>query len=383
MRSFANRTDGFSDSIFAVMSQKAAEHNAINLSQGFPDFDGPQFIKESAKFFIARGRNQYAPYAGVPELRAEISNVYSNWYGLDYNKDSEVTVVNGATEGIYATIQALVNPGDEVVVFEPVYDSYVSSIKLAGGIPVPVTLEGEAFEYDISQLEKVFSHQTKLVIINSPHNPTGKVFTESELRPIALLAAKYDCFVLSDEVYEHLVYDGKEHIPFATLDGMRDRTITISSAGKTFGLTGWKVGWCCSSSSVIDRIRKLHQYITFSIATPLQLAVAEGLRDSKEYLQLFKSTYLNKRNLFMRGLSDLGINFSAPKGTYFIMLPIEGITKLNDVEFCEKLIVENKVATIPPSAFYINSEEGKKYIRICYAKEDATLKQALKNLQCL
>ena len=340
MRSFANRTDGFSDSIFAVMSQKAAEHNAINLSQGFPDFDGPQFIKESAKFFIDRGRNQYAPYAGVPELRAEISNVYSNWYGLDYNKDSEVTVVNGATEGIYATIQALVNPGDEVVVFEPVYDSYVSSIKLAGGVPVPVTLEGEAFEYDISQLEKVFSHQTKLVIINSPHNPTGKVFTESELRPIALLAAKYDCFVLSDEVYEHLVYDGKEHIPFATLDGMRDRTITISSAGKTFGLTGWKVGWCCSSSSVIDRIRKLHQYITFSIATPLQLAVAEGLRDSKEYLQQFKSTYLNKRNLFMRGLSDLGISFSAPKGTYFIMLPIEGITKLNDVEFCEKLIVE-------------------------------------------
>ncbi|MBC75219.1 MAG: aminotransferase [Halobacteriovoraceae bacterium] len=383
MRSFANRTEGFEDSIFAVMSQKAAKHNAINLSQGFPDFDGPEFIKKSASDYISKGFNQYAPFAGVPKLRAEISNVYSKWYDLSYNKDSEVTVVNGATEGIFATIQSLINPGDEVVVFEPVYDSYLSSIKLAGGIPVAVTLEGENFSYNQQKLEEAFSHQTKLVIINSPHNPTGKVFTESELKPIASLATKFDCFVLSDEVYEHLVYDDNKHIPFACLDGMKERTITISSAGKTFGLTGWKVGWCCANPEITDRIRKIHQYITFSIATPLQLAVAEALRESKDYLQGFKETYQKKRDLFMNGLSKMGINFNAPQGTYFIMLPLKGITKLNDVEFCEKLIVEHKVATIPPSAFYLNSEEGNHYLRICYAKSDDTLNKALENLQGL
>lgn len=383
MRSFANRTEGFEDSIFAVMSQKAAQYQAINLSQGFPDFDGPDFIKQSACDFIKKGENQYAPFAGVRELRSSLSKVYKDFYDLSYDLDSEITVVNGATEGIYATIQAIINPGDEVVVFEPVYDSYVSSIKLAGATPVAVSLKGPNFTFEEEELEKAFSHQTKLVIINSPHNPTGKVFTTNELEMIARLATKHDCFVLSDEVYEHLVYDDAKHIPFASLEGMKDRTITISSAGKTFGLTGWKIGWCCANEQVIDRIRKVHQYITFSIATPLQLAMAQGLDDIKDYLPGFKSCYQAKRDLFMKGLRELGFELPTPEGTYFIMLPIKQKTKLDDIGFCEQLIVENKVATIPPSAFYLNSEEGKNYLRICYAKEDQTLLKALDNLQGL
>ncbi|MCO4754591.1 MAG: aminotransferase class I/II-fold pyridoxal phosphate-dependent enzyme [Bacteriovoracaceae bacterium] len=383
MRSFANRTEGFEDSIFAVMSQKAAQYQAINLSQGFPDFDGPEFIKKSACDFINKGANQYAPFAGVKELRSSLADLYKDFYDLSYNADSEITIVNGATEGIYATIQALINPGDEVVVFEPVYDSYVSSIKLAGAKAVPVTLKGPNFTFDKQELENAFSHQTKLVIINSPHNPTGKVFSTQELEMVARPATKHDCFVLSDEVYEHLVYDDVKHIPFASLEGMKDRTITISSAGKTFGLTGWKVGWCCASDDVIDRIRKVHQYITFSIATPLQFAVAQGLKEIKSYLVEFRSCYQSKRDLFMQGLEELGFELPTPKGTYFIMLPISQKTELDDIGFCEKLIVENKVATIPPSAFYLNSEEGKKYLRICYAKEDETLKKALSNLQGL
>ncbi|MEX0798830.1 MAG: methionine aminotransferase [Bacteriovoracaceae bacterium] len=380
MRSFANRTEGFQDSIFAVMSKKAVENNAINLSQGFPDFDGPQFLKESAADFIRQGHNQYAPFAGVEPLRSALSDIYKRFYDLSYDKDLEVTVVNGATEGIYATIQALVNPGDEVVVFEPVYDSYVSSIQLAGGIPVPVTLKGENFSFDPAELEEAINHQTKLIIINSPHNPSGKIFNQSELEAVAKAAIENDCFVLSDEVYEHLTYDGNKHIPIASLEGMFERTVTVSSAGKTFGLTGWKVGWCCGHENIIDRIRKLHQYITFSIATPLQLAVAQGLRDIDGYLPEFRSSYQSKRDFFHQGLKDLGFDFPSPGGTYFMMLPIGGKTALSDVEYCEELIMENKVASIPSSAFYLKSQEGKKYLRVCYAKKEATLKAALKSL---
>lgn len=381
MRAFALRTEGFKDSIFAVMSAKASENNAINLSQGFPDFDGPEFLKESAAKFIREGHNQYAPFAGAEPLRSAISAVYKKFYDLDYNKDKDITVTNGATEAIFATIQALVNPGDEVVVFEPVYDSYVSSIQMAGGIPVPVSLKGREFSLDEEELEKAVGHQTKLIILNSPHNPTGKVFTRKEMEAVAKCALERDCFVLSDEVYEHLVFDGVKHIPFASLEGMKDRTVTISSAGKTFGLTGWKVGWCCAEESVSDRIRKVHQYITFSIATPFQLAAAEGLLSLDDYLPEFRALYQGKRDFFHAGLKELGYDFPKPQGTYFIMLPIEGKTELNDVEFCEKLIVENKVATIPPSAFYIKSGEGRKFLRICFAKKEATLKAALRNLR--
>lgn len=383
MRDFALRTNGFADSIFAVMSAKAQENNAINLSQGFPDFDGPQFLKESAIKFINKGHNQYAPFAGAVELRRSIGSVYKRFYDLDYDYNNQVTVTNGATEGIFATIQALIDPGDEVVVFEPVYDSYVSSVQMAGGIPVPVSLKGKNFEMDPSDLAEAMSDKTKLIILNSPHNPTGKVFSRMEMGEVAKLAAKYDCFVLSDEVYEHLTFDGVEHIPFASLEGMQERTITISSAGKTFGLTGWKIGWCCAPDAITDRIRKAHQYITFSIATPFQLAMAEGLDALEDYLPEFRSLYQGKRDFFCEGLKSLGFEFNKPKGTYFIMLPIEGKTELDDVKFCEQLIVERKVAMIPPSAFYLKSSEGASFLRVCFAKKEATLKAALQNLKGL
>lgn len=383
MRAFALRTEGFKDSIFAVMSAKAAQNQAINLSQGFPDFDGPDFLKESAADFIRQGHNQYAPFAGVKILRDSISTTYKSFYSLDYKSETEITVTSGATEAIFAAIQALVNPGDEVVVFEPVYDSYVSSIQLAGGIPVPVTLKGENFSFDEEELQEAIGHQTKLIILNSPHNPSGKVFTSGEMDAIARAAIKRDCFVLSDEVYEHLVFDGGKHIPMATLPGMKERTVTISSAGKTFGLTGWKIGWCCAPEDISDRIRKVHQYITFSVATPLQLAVAKGLDELDSYLPVFRRVYQEKRDMFCEGLKELGYSFPKPTGTYFIMWPISQKTDLDDIEFCEKLIMEKKVATIPPSAFYLKSEEGKKYLRVCFAKEETTLKAALKNLKGL
>ena len=383
MRGLANRTEGFKDSIFAVMSKKANENGAINLSQGFPDFDGPDFLKESAMKFIREGHNQYPPFAGVEDLRIAIGEVYKKFYCIDYDFNSEITVTNGATEAIFATIQALVNPGDEVVVFEPVYDSYVSSIQMAGGIAVPVSLTGENFTFSDEDLNAAISEKTKLIILNSPHNPTGKVFSEKEMLVVAAAAKKADSYVLSDEVYEHLVFEGARHIPFATLEGMKERTITISSAGKTFGLTGWKIGWCCAPAQISDRIRKVHQYVTFSIATPFQLAAAEGLRNLESYLPGFRSLYQQKRDFFYDGLIELGFKFPKPEGTYFIMLPITQKTELDDISYCEKLIVENKVATIPPSAFYLKSDEGKKYLRICFAKEEATLKAALKNLQNL
>lgn len=383
MRSFAPRTEGFKDSIFAVMSKKAQEHNAINLSQGFPDFDGPDFLKESAKKYIEEGFNQYAPFPGVDKLRNSLSSLYKRMYGLDYDAGSEITVTNGATEAIYATIQSLVGDGDEVVVFEPVYDSYVSSVQLAGGKSVPVSLTGENFSFDPKELDAAVNSKTKLIIINSPHNPTGKIFTRDEMDLIAKAAEKVDCFVLSDEVYEHLTFDGENHVPFATLEGMKDRTITISSAGKTFGYTGWKIGWTCANPEITDRIRKVHQYITFSIATPFQYAVADALDNIEKYLPEFRVLYQSKRDLFIDALEKMGFSFPKPKGTYFIMLPIHQKTEMDDISFCEKLIVENKVATIPPSAFYLKTDEGKKYLRICFAKGEATLRAAIENLKGL
>ena len=363
------------------MSRKATAMHAINLSQGFPDFDGPEEIKNAAIKFIEEGQNQYAPFPGEAKLRQSISSVYTRFYGLEYGEDDEITVLNGATEAIFATIQTLIEKGDEVVVFEPVYDSYVSSVRLAGGEVRPVTLHAPHFKFEEEELAAAFTEKTKLVILNSPHNPTGKVFSKEEMLAVAKCAKEHDCLVLSDEVYEHLIFDGGAHTPFATLEGMKERTITISSAGKTLGLTGWKIGWTCAPPEITDRIRKVHQYIAFSVATPLQLAVAQALDGLENYLPGFKETYQKKRDFFCDGLEEMGYKFARPAGTYFIMLPISQKTNLDDVAFCEKLIMEKKVATIPPSAFYLKSDEGKGFLRICFAKKEATLKAAMANLK--
>jgi aspartate/methionine/tyrosine aminotransferase len=381
MKDTALRIADFKDSIFGVISRLAREHGAVNLGQGFPDFDGPEWLKDIAYKKMQEGHNQYAPFHGTQNLRQEISNYYSNFYNLKYHPDTEVTVTVGATEAIYLVINALINPGDEVVVLEPFYDSYVASIKMAGGIPVPVTMHAPDFEVDIKELEAAISPRTKLLILNNPHNPTGKVWSKEELTAVASLTIKHDLYLMSDEVYEFLVFDGVKHIPTATLDGMFERTITVSSAGKTFGLTGWKIGWICANPKVSHACRLIHQYVTFAVSTPMQEAVADGLKKLPEYLPGFVSLYKGKRDYFYAEMKKLGFEFSIPRGTYFMMVPITKHTSQKDVDYAMTLIKEKKVATVPPSAFYLKSTEGEKFLRFCFAKKEETLKAAIQNLQ--
>lgn len=383
MKNTALRIADFKDSIFGVISKLAREHNAVNLGQGFPDFDGPEWLKDVAYKKMQEGHNQYAPFPGTVNLRQEVSNYYKKFYSLNYNPESEITITVGATEAIYLVINALVNPGDEVVVLEPFYDSYVASIKMAGGIPVPVTMHAPEFQVDEKELEKAITPRTKLLILNNPHNPSGKVWSREELVSVAKLTQKHDLFLLSDEVYEFLLFDGAKHIPTATLEGMLERTITVSSAGKTFGLTGWKIGWICANPEVSRACRLIHQYVTFAVSTPMQEAVAEALTRLPEYLPGFVSLYQSKRDLFYQELIKHGFEFDIPKGTYFMMVPISKKTTLKDVDYAMKLITEYKVATVPPSAFYLKSTEGEKYLRFCFAKKDETLMAAALNLKGL
>lgn len=383
MKDTALRIADFKDSIFGVISKLAREHNAVNLGQGFPDFDGPEWLKDIAYKKMQEGHNQYAPFPGTVHLRQEIANYYKKFYSLNYNPESQITVTVGATEAIYVVITALINPGDEVIVLEPFYDSYVASIKMAGGIPVPVTMHAPDFTVDRQELEKAITPRTKLLILNNPNNPTGKVWSKEELLEVASLTQKHDLYLMSDEVYEFLLFDGAKHIPTATLEGMFERTITISSAGKTFGLTGWKIGWICANEKVTNACRLVHQFVTFAVSTPIQEAVADGLSQLSEYLPGFVSLYKGKRDLFYQEMKNLGFDFPIPKGTYFMMVPITSKTNLKDVDYAMKLIKENKVATVPPSAFYLKSTEGEKYLRFCFAKKDETLKQAALNLKGL
>lgn len=383
MKDTALRIADFKDSIFGVISKLAREHNAVNLGQGFPDFDGPEWLKDVAYRKMQEGHNQYAPFQGTPNLRQEVSNYYKRFYNLTYNPETEITISVGATEAIYLVITALINPGDEVVVLEPFYDSYVASIKMAGGTAVPVTMHAPDFTIDKNELEKAITPKTKLLILNNPHNPTGKVWTKEELVDVANLAIKHDLYLMSDEVYEFLLFDGAKHIPTATLEGMFERTITVSSAGKTFGLTGWKIGWICANEKVTKACRLVHQYVTFAVSTPIQEAVAEGLTKLPEYLPGFVELYKGKRDLFYNEMKSLGFDFKIPKGTYFMMVPISQKTDLRDVDFALKLIQERRVATVPPSAFYLKSTEGERYLRFCFAKKEETLRQAVLNLKGL
>ncbi|MBT7610836.1 MAG: aminotransferase class I/II-fold pyridoxal phosphate-dependent enzyme [Bacteriovoracaceae bacterium] len=374
----------FKESIFATLTNLAREHNAINLSQGFPDFDGPDWVIQNAKDAIAQGAqgsNQYAPLQGILSLRQVLSKIYKRHYDLNYCEHTEVTITNGATEAIFSSILALINPGDEVIIFEPFYDSYVASIKLAGGIPVPVTLHGPRFNYQTDKLSEAFNDKTKLIILNSPHNPTGKVFNTSELEEISKLCISHDTFCLSDEVYEFLTFNSNVHQPMATFPKMKERTITISSTGKTFGVTGWKIGWTMASPEITYAIRMVHQFNTFCVNHPLQIAIAKSLQELDEYLILFKKSYTKKRDLFFSGLEELGYLPIKPQGTYFIMCPIANKTKLKDVDYCMELIKKKGVATIPPSSFYMLSNDGENYLRFCFAKKDETLKTALLKLK--
>lgn len=383
MKNTAQRIAHFKDSIFGVMSKLARDHQAVNLGQGFPDFDGPEWLKKIAQDKIQQGHGQYAPFMGAPSLRQSVSDYYQRFYKLSYHPDSEITITVGATEALFTTITACVDPGDEVIVLEPFYDSYVASIEMAGGKAVPVTMHAPNFSVKESELEAVASSKTKMIIVNNPHNPSGKVWEKSELEMISRFAVKHDLLVISDEVYEFLLFDGAKHYPLALFPGMYERTFTISSAGKTFGLTGWKTGWICAPGTLSNAARLVHQYVTFSVATPLQEAVAVGLKQLESYLPVFQKTYVEKRDFFYAGLKKLGFEFSIPRGTYFMMVPIRSKTQLTDVEYAMELVKTYQVATVPPSAFYLKSKEGHEYLRFCFAKKEETLKAALKNLERL
>jgi len=383
MKSLNNELKTFKESIFATISHKAAEANAVNLGQGFPNFDGPKWLKDlCAKAFDSdiANINQYAPSPGRIELREAIASNARDFYGLSYDANSEVTVFNGATEALFCAAFALLNPEDEVIVFEPFYDSYLANIKLTKATTKVVTLHAPSFRFKLEELERAFSKNTKMMYLNSPHNPSGTVFNREELEQIAALCKKWDVYVVSDEVYEHLTFGEIEHIPIASLEGMRERTITISSAGKTFGYTGWKIGWAIAPKELTHALRMIHQFNTFSVCHPIQIAMAEGLNRLSEYLPEFKELYSKKKDLLIKGLRDAGFDPISPEGTYFVLCPIPD-NGMDDIAYCLHLIEKHKVATIPPSSFYLNSDDGKKYIRFCFAKTDEVLNEAISNLK--
>ena len=378
MKPLSTTVEQFTESIFSTMTKMAIDNKAINLSQGFPDFDGPKWVIDLAAKAINENKNQYAPSMGILPLREAIAHNYKRLYDYTLNPLTDIVVTTGATEAIFCACMGILNPGDEVIVLEPFYDSYLASIKLAGARVVPVTLKAPNFNFDIEELKAAITNKTKLLIINNPHNPTGKVFSAAEIEVIGELARKNDFYILSDEVYEFLTF-GVAHKPTATYADLKDRTITISSTGKTFGLTGWKIGWALGPTHLIKAIHNVHQFSTFCVSQPFQWAMAEALVKMDEYLVEFKADYLRKRDLLVSGLKECDFNVSNPAGTYFAMafLP-EGE---NDIDYCKKLILEKKVATIPTSAFYLKSNEGSRMIRFCFAKKDETLLGALANLK--
>lgn len=374
----ASRAQRIGISIFSEMSRLAAEHNAVNLSQGFPDFDTPQFLKEAAVEAIGRNVNQYAVSHGAPRLRKAVAAKVEQHTGIGYDDGREVTVTSGATEAIFDVIQALINSGDEVILFEPCYDSYVPSIEIAGGVPRFVTLRPPDWGFSHDQLISLFNSRTRAVILNTPHNPTGKVFSNEELQLITDLCVKYNVVAITDEVYEHLVFAPHSHVSPAAMPGMRELTVTVSSAAKTFSVTGWKVGYVLAPPDLTDAIRRIHQFVTFCSAAPLQEAVALALEtaDERGYYELFLAEYTARLDKMMGYLDRAGLKPIRPQGTFFIMSDISGLGYATDVEFARYMTTEVGVACIPPSAFYQNPEDGHGLTRWCFAKRDDTLDAA-------
>lgn len=375
----------FEESIFSTMSRLSQENSAVNLSQGFPDFQGPEWIRNHAAQLITdpnSDHNQYAPAAGAPELREALSEMMKEEYSLEYDPQTQMTVTNGATEALFLCTQALFNPGDEILIFEPFYDSYLASVKLAGLVPKIVTLSAPDFKFDIEEIKKQIGPKTKGLFWNDPHNPTGRVFNDEERSELKDLILQNNLVAICDHVYEFLTFDNNQFKPLAQEEEIKDQVVHISSAGKTFGLTGWKVGWAMSSPELTKAILKVHQFNTFCVSHPLQKTIAYALRNRKKYLEEFRNDYQTKRDFFTQGLEKVGFNPQWSQGTYFTLCPIPD-PNMNDVEFCRELIQKYKVSAIPPSAFYLKSNEGQSYVRFCFAKKQETLELALKLLKGL
>ncbi len=369
--------------IFAEMSELAVATGSVNLGQGFPDTDGPDEIAQAAADAVRRGfGSQYPPGPGIPELRHAIAAHQKRFYGLAVDPDREVLVTTGATEAIAAALLALIEPGDEVIAFEPYYDSYAACIAMAGGIRVPVTLRAPDFRPDLDELTAAVTSRTRLILLNTPHNPTGSVFTRAELTAIASLATSRDLLVISDEVYEHLVYDG-EHVPIATLPGMRERTATISSAAKTFSFTGWKVGWVTGTPEMVSAVRTVKQFLTFVSGGPFQYAIAGALALSDEYYASIAAELAVKRDLMCDGLASAGFDVFRPEGTFFITTGIGPFGADSGLEFCRTLPGTAGVVAIPMQVFYDHPEAGRYQVRFAFCKKKEVLAEALARLSAL
>ena len=376
----ADRLAGVGMTIFTEMSALALRTGSVNLGQGFPDTDGPDSVLEAAVDALRSGRNQYAPGTGVPELRQAIAEHQRRWYDMSIDPDREVLVTTGATEALAAAFLALINPGDEVVALEPYYDSYVAGIGMTGGQRVPVTLRAPDFRLDLAELRAAVTPRTRMLLINTPHNPTGAVLRDEELAGIAELACEHDLIVLTDEVYEHLTFDGVAHRPLATYPGMHERTLTISSAGKTFSVTGWKVGWACGPAELVAAVMTAKQFMTFTSGAPLQPAVATALALPDEYFAEFRATLQGKRDRLCAGLRDVGFDVFVPQGTYFVTTDVRPLGYDDGTAFCRELPERCGVVAIPHQVFYDDVEAGRPLVRWAFCKRDEVLDEAISRL---
>lgn len=368
-------------SIFSVMSKMASDYNAINLSQGFPDFNCPNRLIELVHKYQKKGFNQYAPMQGVLPLRVEISKKTEKLHGRFYDPASEITITAGATQALYTAISCIVRKGDEVIVFEPAYDSYAPAIKINGGKPVFIPLNNDDYSIDWDLTKKKITAKTKLIILNSPHNPTGSLISFNDLRELEKIIKGKNIFIISDEVYEHITFYGYEHISLSSSDILAKRSFIISSFGKTYHTTGWKMGYCCAPEFLMKEFQKLHQFVVFSVNTPIQFAYSEFLRDESNYTQLGKF-YQQKREYFVNQIKNSRFRIKSCKGTYFQLLDYSEISKINDKKFSEYLTKNIGVAVIPLSPFYNDSNSGN-IIRVCFAKKENVLKSAAKLLNNL
>jgi N-succinyldiaminopimelate aminotransferase len=376
---------GFGTTIFAEMTALANEYDAVNLGQGFPDTDGPNAMLEQAVDAIRGGLNQYPPGPGLPPLRHAVAAHRRTRYGLEYDPDSEVYVTVGATEGVSATMLALCEAGDEVVVLEPYYDSYAAAIALAGGVRRPVPLRPESaggrFTFDPAEMRAAIGPRTRAILLNTPHNPTGTALTPDELASIASIAIEHDLVVVTDEVYEHLTYDDTRHVPIATLPGMRERTVSISSSGKTFSVTGWKIGWVCAPAAFIRAITTVKQFLTFTHNGAMQLAVAHALSREQEWVEALRSSLQLRRDRLVTGLAAVGLVPHVPQATYFVLADVRPLGVEDGVAFARALPKEAGVACIPTAVFCDDRSVGAPYVRFAFCKRDDVLDEAVGRLR--
>ena len=384
MPTYAKRVAPFGTTIFTEINQLAAQHNAVNLGQGRPDFDGPQEIIDAAIAALnSDSANQYAPSPGLPALRDGVARHADIFYGLNVDPEGGVIVTAGATQGVFSAIMGLVDPGDEVIIVEPYYDSYVPGVQMAGGNPVYVPMHPPNWTFEEEELRAAFSDKTRAILLNTPNNPSGRVYTRRELQLFADLCIEHDVIVISDEVYEHLYFEGHQHIAIASLPGMFERTVTIGSAGKTFGMTGWKIGWVYGPPELITGVWRSHQFIIFATNHPTQVATAFAFGLGSSYYEEYQALYSHKRDLVMQVIEAAGMTAIQPEGTYFIMGDFSDVFDGNDVEFCKYLIEDIGVATIPPSAFFSakHRHHAENHVRFAFCKSDATLEQAAERMR--